>query len=113
MIDTKGFVMKKWMMTAVLLLSVTGCAQQTVLIQRNSAAQPRQDVRHDFVLSGIGQQATIDAGAVCGGENNVTRIETQQSELNVLMSLVTFGIYTPRQTRVFCVRRDIVTNPYL
>ncbi|MGC0794027.1 Bor family protein, partial [Pantoea agglomerans] len=52
--------------------------------------------------SGIGQRKSIDAAQVCGGQEKVNRVEVQQTFVNGLLSVVTFGVYTPREARVYC-----------
>jgi hypothetical protein len=44
----------------------------------------------------------VDAAKVCGGADKVSRVEVQETFPNVLLSIVTFGIYTPREARVYC-----------
>ncbi|PSV99844.1 hypothetical protein C9I88_01430 [Photobacterium iliopiscarium] len=53
-------------------------------------------------MSGIGQHKTVDAAKLCGGADNVAKVEVQQTFVNGLLSVVTFCVYTPRQARVFC-----------
>jgi len=85
--------MNKLCVAALLALSLTGCAQQTFVMKTTS--QP-------FFVSGIGQRKSIDAAQVCGGQEKVNRVEVQQTFVNGLLSVVTFGIYTPREARVYC-----------
>lgn len=94
--------MKKLFATAVVAMLLTGCAQQTFNVKSESVATPKQLTTHHFFVSGIGQQKTIDAAAVCGGADKVVRTEVQQTAVNVLLSVVTLGIYTPREARVYC-----------
>ena len=53
--------MKKvvWMACCALLLS--GCARQTVFVHEGNPGQPTREVRHDFVVAGIGQSEMVDA----------------------------------------------------
>ncbi|MEQ9885782.1 Bor family protein [Pectobacterium zantedeschiae] len=94
--------MKKILSAAVLALALTGCAQQTFTVKNDAVATPKQVTTHHFFVSGIGQKKTIDAAAVCGGADKVARTETQLTFVNGLLGLVTFGIYTPREARVYC-----------
>ena len=57
-----------------------------------------------FFVSGIGQSKQIDAAQVCGGADKVVRTEVQQTFVNGLLGFVTFGIYTPREARVYCAK---------
>ncbi|HAS9358320.1 TPA: lipoprotein bor, partial [Salmonella enterica subsp. enterica serovar Veneziana] len=53
-------------------------------------------------ISGLGQQKTVDAAAICGSSDKVVRTETQQTFANGLLAFVTLGIYTPLEARVYC-----------
>lgn len=94
--------MKKLFAAAITALLLTGCAQQSFVLKQNLTSAPKQVTTHHFFVSGIGQKKTIDAAAVCGGEDKVARVEAQQTFVNGLLGVVTFGIYTPREARVYC-----------
>ncbi|WP_017800547.1 Bor family protein [Winslowiella toletana] len=94
--------MKKFLATAVFALLLTGCAQQSFVLKQNQTSAPKQVTTHHFFVSGIGQKKTLDAAAICGGQDKVARVETQQTFVNGLLGVVTFGIYTPREARVYC-----------
>ena len=55
--------MKKMLLaTALALLWLTGCAQQTFTVQNKPAAvAPKETITHHFFVSGIGQKKTVDA----------------------------------------------------
>jgi hypothetical protein len=54
-------------------------------------------------ILGLVPPDAIDAGAEC--PNGVARVETQLSFVNQLVSIITFGIYTPMQIDVTCAAR--------
>ena len=84
-------------------LFVAGCAQTKFHMQERDDAQvAKYDEAQHYFISGLGQQKNIDPAAICGGAENVSRVETQTTFVNGLVSMVTFGIYTPQQTRVYC-----------
>lgn len=56
-----------------------------------------------FFVGGIGQSALIDAAEVCGGAENVARVETELSFLDGLLAGLTGSIYSPRTARVYCL----------
>lgn len=93
--------MKKLITIALLQLALVGCAQQTFTL-KEGAAVLKHETRQTFIVHGIGQSQTIDAAAVCGGANNVARTEVQQSGMDVFLRVVTLGIYTPHEARVYC-----------
>ena len=82
----------------------TGCATQSFVFDPGYQAMPVEETSH-FFISGLGQKDVIDVSSVCGGSDNVARVETHQSFLNGLLGFVTYGIYTPRQTAVYCKSR--------
>ncbi len=98
--------MKKAAILALLAVLSSGCATQTYLLGStnapNNTATAEFDKTQNFLLAGIGQEQTVDAAQVCSGQRNVHSVQTQESAMNVLLSTITFGIYTPRQLRVFC-----------
>ncbi|MEY2622417.1 MAG: hypothetical protein RIT26_2237 [Pseudomonadota bacterium] len=89
---------------AMLLLSLVGCATQRFDIQPSEENAATHDDYQSFWVGGIGQNQEIDAAKVCGGGNKVQRVETQLTPGNVGLTIVTLGIFTPRQIRVYCNR---------
>lgn len=94
--------MKKLLVSAILAATLTGCAQQAFTIKNEPAVAPKQVITHHFFISGLAQEKTIDAAAVCGGADKVIRTEVQHTFVNGLLGFVTLGIYTPREARVYC-----------
>src|ERR1051325_7165570 len=54
--------------------------------------------------------AQIDASKYCTGRR-WARVETQQSPLNVLVWVVTWGIFTPMDVRVTCAASGAMRTP--
>lgn len=96
--------MKKLMMALVTAVALSGCAQQTFNINNGIAEKPTQEVKQSFFVNGIGQSQTIDAARVCGGADKVIRTEVQESGMDVFLRIITIGIYTPREARVYCAK---------
>ncbi|MBA8197239.1 Bor family protein [Citrobacter freundii] len=96
--------MKKLMMALVAAVALSGCAQQTFKINNGIAEKPTQEVKQSFFVHGIGQSKTIDAALVCGGADKVIRTEVQESGMDVFLRIITIGIYTPREARVYCAK---------
>ncbi len=94
--------MKKILVIALLSLTVTGCAQQSFKLNNGVTVNPQETKTAHFFVSGIGQSDAIDAAKVCGGADKVVKTEVQQTFVNGLLDFVTFGIYTPREARVYC-----------
>jgi hypothetical protein len=96
--------MKKLMMALVATVALSGCAQQTFKINNGIAEKPTQEIKQSFFVHGIGQSQTIDAALVCGGADKVIRTEVQESGMDVFLRIITIGIYTPREARVYCAK---------
>jgi hypothetical protein len=98
--------MKKLLVIAILSLAATGCAQQTFVMtpqeSETTTAEPTKEQSHHFFINGLAQKKQIDAGKVCNGIDNVAKVEVQETFVNGLLAAVTFGIYTPREARVYC-----------
>lgn len=84
--------------------ALSGCAQQTFKINNGIAGTPTKEVKQSFFVHGIGQSKTIDAALVCGGADKVIRTEVQESGMDVFLRIITIGIYTPREARVYCAK---------
>lgn len=96
--------MKKLIIAAVAATVLSGCAQQTFNLRDNIAEQPAHVTKQAFFVNGIGQEQTIDAAKICGGANKVVRTEVQESGMDVFLHVVSLGIYTPREARVYCAK---------
>ncbi len=81
---------------------VNGCAAQTFNINGNTGEVPTDQKSQHFFISGIGQEKITDAAELCGGAENIIKVETQHTFINGLLGLITFGIYTPRDSKVYC-----------
>ncbi len=94
-------MLKKATMLAA-AITLGGCATQTFYINQPTDGAPTTDVSQHFFVSGIGQQKTANAAEICGGVEKIAQIETETTFLNGFLSLITYGIYTPRDARVYC-----------
>ena len=95
--------MKKIIMIAAILL-MSGCATQTYHINDGAASTPNVDEMQHFFVSGIGQTQELDADKICGGADKVVKVESKLEPLDIVLGLVTGGIYTPRHAKVYCKR---------
>lgn len=95
--------MKKALISALVGASLlTACATQTGVVRNTANATPTYSKSQSFFIAGIGQEKQIDAHAVCGGEQNVAKVETIQTPKDVGLAIITLGIYTPRTANVYC-----------
>ena len=98
--------MNKVIAVALLAILTSGCATQNYLVSSSEAPnismQPKTEKMQTFFVSGLGQEQEIDAATVCKGQQNVASIQTKANFINVVLGVVSNGIYTPRQIRVYC-----------
>jgi hypothetical protein len=102
-----------------LTLFVSACSKQTIVLDGSSKEMARNDVffseepfdpnldaskkeTDHFFIWGIAQGEAINPAKTCGSIGRVAKVETQQTFLNGLLSAITFGIYSPRDVRVYC-----------
>lgn len=101
----------KVLMVLSLVMSMCGCAKQAININtsqtftlgKESSITSKEITSHFFFSDiDVGLNDPIDAASICHGVENIVRVETQQTWLNALLSGVTYGVYTPRDARVYC-----------
>ncbi len=95
-------------MRKVLLISMAlalcGCATQRFDVRTPATPYPALDEAQTFWIGGVGQDQELDATRVCGSSAKVVRVEMEQTAGNIGVSLLTLGVYSPRQVRVYCAR---------
>ena len=86
--------------SAVLLF---GCSTVTPQPQRGAKliTEPSHQKSHDFFLFGFVGEKTVDVKNICS-DQSVRQMQSQQTILDSALSLITFGIYTPRTVKVWC-----------
>lgn len=94
--------MKKIILTVLAALTLSSCAKQTFVVSTNGSVEPTKVGTDHFFLSGIGQERMHDAIRVCGASDKVAKVETETTALNNILAILTFGIYTPVEYRVYC-----------
>ena len=102
--NLRGLDMNKLITVILATMLIAGCASQGYNLNGGESigVSPDHQQSQHFFVSGIGQEKNIDVAALCGGADKVLRVESQETATNVLIGFVTFGIYTPRDAKVFC-----------
>ena len=84
---------------------LSGCATQSFqMAGGNNSTNPDEERMQTFFISGLGQTQEMDAAAVCGGVDKVAKVEAHLNFVNAILGGVTWGIYTPRQAKVYCTQ---------
>ncbi len=94
--------MKKLLLIG-LTLAVVGCANQRFDLKPTDASASYDDSQ-TFWIAGIGQSESIDGAKICGSAAKVAKVETQLTAGNIGLTIITLGIYSPRQVRVTCTK---------
>jgi Bor protein len=81
---------------------LSGCASQTFVMSGATTNPPTKQESMSFFIYGVGQEQVVDAAKICGGVEKVVKIESQETVMNIVFRVVTFGIYTPRDAKVYC-----------
>lgn len=102
-----------------LTVFVSACSKQTIVLDGSSKEMARNEVffseepfdpnldaskkvTDHFFIAGLAQGKAINPAKVCGSIGRVAKVETQLTFLNGLLGAITFGIYAPRDVRVYC-----------
>lgn len=96
--------MKKILLAVVMgsTLLASGCATQTGLIKKNSQTVPKHSESQSFLFWGIGQEKTLNAAQICGSADKVAKVQTVQEPMDIILGVITMGIYAPRTANVYC-----------
>ena len=93
--------MKKLIATGLVMLC-TACANQQFDLKANRDASPNFQESQTFWVGGIGQETSVDGAKACGDASKVARVETMQTAGNIGLTILTLGIYSPRQLAITC-----------
>ena len=105
--------MKKVLITALVAvapLSLTSCFNTRILVGNVEPTEPLVEVNKEWnhgIIFGLVplQNATMKASQYVDNADNYV-VKTNQSFLNMLVSGLTFGIYTPTQTKYYIPLKD-------
>ena len=90
-------------MAIVAALSMSACSKQQFVLESGTGLTAENQMS-TFFVNGIAQAHKINASEICKGKDNVVSVEVQQTFVNSVLGMLTWGIYTPRQYRVMCRR---------
>lgn len=83
-------------------LSLSACMTTNFDVNGKATAAPKSTEMLIFFVSGIGQQQTVNAAEICGGANKVAKVETMLEPVDIIISMISFGIVTPQTAKVYC-----------
>lgn len=103
--------MKKILALVALTTLLASCATQTFSVNPNvkrevPSGNPHFSKWSTFFVNGIGQNDFQNASQLCKDSGGVAFVETKQTFGQVMVALVTWGIYTPRTMNIYCNSKD-------
>jgi Bor protein len=93
--------MKKILTSLVVVAALGACSTQTALVNGQSGTLTKEDMQ-TFFVAGLGQTQSLNAAEICGGANKVAKVERTTSFLNGLLNMLSSGIYSPQDAKVYC-----------
>lgn len=91
------------------MLLATSCATQrfgvnSSIKREQPSGNPHFSKWSNFFVNGIGQEDFRNASEMCKDNGAIAFVETKQSFGQILVSMATFGIYTPRTMNIYCTK---------
>jgi hypothetical protein len=93
--------MKKTFTAVAVVVALSACSTQTALINGQSGTLAKEDMQ-TFFVAGLGQTQSLNAAEICGGAGKVAKVERSTSFLNGLLNMLSNGIYSPQDAKVYC-----------
>ncbi len=78
---------------------LTSCYSYTSVVGEGAKGMTQITKKNHYVIAGLGAINVSDSKAMAGGAKNYT-VKTEQTFVDGLLSMITFGIYTPTTTTV-------------
>ena len=82
--------MKKMLLATALALLITGCAQQTFTISKQTGSSSTRNHHPSFLRFWNWAEENCRCSQICGGAENVVKTETQQTFVNGLLGFYYF-----------------------
>ena len=98
--------MKKVALIAAAAILMSACATVTITKRgvARSEAEPTYRRSQDFFLWGlVGGPHEVDATEICGSKREAVQLQAQHTVGDVVLTLLTVGIYAPRSAKVWCL----------
>ena len=80
----------------------SGCYNVTYISKTRMPAAVVQEEKMNFFIFGLVGEHDIQAGQRC--PTGVAKINTTQTGVNILLTIITLGIYSPRTAKITCAQ---------
>lgn len=99
--------MKKLISCLLFIALASSCATQTFSVNPKVKREVPSSTPHfskwsNFFISGVGQNDFKSANNLCKESGGVAFVESTVSTGQVIVSVATLGIYTPRTMNIYC-----------
>lgn len=94
---------KKQILTILLVISLAGCSSVTIHPKQNIkyASHPTYEESFDFFLWGLIGEERVNVKNICQ-EKTATQMQSQATATDVILTILTLGIYAPHSVKVWC-----------
>ena len=97
----------KFLLTLMILINYNCITQNIILKEKiGNINEPTISITNHFIFWGLWQNKKIDLVEECFGENPI-RIKEKYTLKNIISSLITFGIYNPRTSDIWCEKGNL------
>ena len=93
--------MRKILSLAVAAVLMSGCCHQKFDMGNSRATIPTYEGTSHFIFWGLGQTKEVNPNEICGSRG-VASVEAGQGFWHGFASALTWGIYEPREYRIYC-----------
>jgi hypothetical protein len=87
---------------AAALLLTSGCYNVTYMSKTRMPAAVVHEEKMNFFIFGLVGEHDIQAAQIC--PTGVAKIRTTETGVNVLLTIITLGIYSPRTAQITCAK---------
>ena len=88
----------------IMALSLGSCSTQTFIGDSKTVGRKALERSDHFFFWGIGQEKMHHIEQVCGSRENLAKIKVKYSFLNGILTGLTYGLYSPRTTEIYCTQ---------
>ncbi|MCS6837361.1 MAG: Bor family protein [Bdellovibrionaceae bacterium] len=98
--------MKNFILLSLVAALVSSCTTVTISSREKYrlSSEPTYQASLGFWLGGLVGEKEFDVVEACNGANPL-QVQTQHTATDVLIFMVTLGIYSPRSVRVWCPKK--------
>ena len=94
------------LITIIFSLFLYSCSTQRIAIGNKSREVPKSNPHYsywdNFFFWGVGQTKFNNAQESCKNNNGIDFVETRLSFTQGLVTILTYGVYSPRTVNIYC-----------